>query len=220
MKSRRFLIILILFVVGINFTYASSDNARRINRSHIEDYKKSNKYDYDKVTEPPTRGAFLNFLISVLGFFAQGFGFIILLILGLGFLFLIFYFISKSDKVSVINDDELNDIVIEELNDLEHLDLDKMLHDALSNKNYRFATRILYLKILKSLNEKGIIEWKNEKTNYDYIKEVENVDLRKKLDRVTYLYEYVWYGELPLDKNKFQSIEPEFEMVVKGIVKK
>jgi hypothetical protein len=211
---------LTLFIVSSSsYSQVSGTIVREIDREQLDEYRRMDKYNYDKEIAPYEQSAFAKFLSNLFGFFAKGIGTFILIVLAIGLLVLIFYFISKSNTVGTVNDNELHDIQIEEFDDLQHLDLEKMLKDALASKNYRLATRILYLQILKSLNEKKLIEWKNEKTNYDYIQEIVDYKLRTKLDRVTYLYEYVWYGELTLDEYKFHSIEPEFRELEKGILK-
>ncbi len=219
MRVRYWLFILTIFLVGSSFNKVAAEPDRNIDRTHLEDYRNLDKYNYDRVQKQTERSAFLNFIIGVIAFFAKGIGLIILIVLVGGLLFLIFYFISKSNKVGTINEDEFGEIQIEEVDDLQSLNLEALLTEALNAKNYRLATRLMYLKILKALNDKKIIEWKNEKTNYDYIREVQDYKLRENLDQVTYLYEYIWYGELPLDEYKFSGVEPKFVALEKNIVK-
>lgn len=193
--------------------------SRKIDRTKIEEYRGMGKYNYDEKVPEYEPSWFIKFIVSVFGFLSKGIGLVILIFLVIGLLFLIFYFISKSSNATLINDDEITDIQIEDLEDLQEMDLEKLLNEALTVKNYRLAIRILYLKTLKLLNEKNLIEWKNEKTNYDYIQELSNPSLRPKLDRSTYVYEYVWYGEVALTEDKYRVLEPEFKLFEKDILR-
>lgn len=218
MKSKIFFII--AFIIGYSqFSLATVDGKRQFDRNEIERYRNQDKYDYDKAIVAYKPSPFINFILNFFAFFAQGIGLFILILIGLALLFLIFYFISKSNYSKTIDDTEIEDVVIQDLEDIESLDLDLLLKEAIISNNFRLAIRIHYLKILKGLNEKKIIEWKNEKTNYDYIQEIKDQNLKSDLDRVTYLYEYVWYGEVELTKSKFVLIEPEFNVLGKKVMK-
>ncbi|MBL4650568.1 MAG: hypothetical protein JKY03_12625, partial [Aureispira sp.] len=56
---------------------------------------------------------------------------------------------------------------------LEEADVEGFLKQALVDKNYRLAIRLYYLAIIKELSGKGAIEWKKEKTNGDYRRELQ-----------------------------------------------
>lgn len=97
---------------------------------------------------------------------------------------------------------------------IEDLDIHTLLQQALAERNFRLAVRLYYLGLLKKLNESGIIRWKKDKTNRDYLSELflhQNYyeDVRK----LTLAYETVWYGEHPLTQESFQMLATDFEHV-------
>ena len=94
--------------------------------------------------------------------------------------------------------------------DITQIDLDALINQALSQKDYRLAVRYMYLKVLKQLTFKEIINWHFEKTNSDYYREIESEALKENFEDVSYLYEYVWYGEFPLDAKGFQRAQTLF----------
>ncbi|MRI00343.1 hypothetical protein GH721_07305 [Kriegella sp. EG-1] len=105
---------------------------------------------------------------------------------------------------------------------IENVDLDVLIKSAIDNKDYRLAVRYQYLIILKALSEKGIIEWNYEKTNSDYQNEIEkhqsnNVYLGFK--DVSYLYDYIWYGEQEIDIDKYSLVEKRFTTLKNTIIK-
>lgn len=110
-------------------------------------------------------------------------------------------FSSSERKIKVIND------VIE---NIHTIDFKTIINNALLNNNYRLAIRYYYLWLLKSLSDKGAIEWDIEKTNSDYLSEIQSEDLKKDFRFLSYVYEYSWYGEFEINKTDFSKTETAF----------
>lgn len=96
---------------------------------------------------------------------------------------------------------------------IESLDLDALMESALANKDYRLAVRFQFLKILKVLSQKQIIDWHFEKTNTDYEKEIKEVRLQSEFKKASYLYENIWYGEQPIDANGYGKTSTRFNIL-------
>ncbi|GMN11801.1 hypothetical protein MTsPCn9_12310 [Croceitalea sp. MTPC9] len=94
---------------------------------------------------------------------------------------------------------------------IESLDLDALLNAALEDKNYRLAIRYHFLRILKRLSQKDIIEWHFDKTNSDYQNEIAPKQLQSGFKEVAYLYDYIWYGEQPIDEKKYDTARARFK---------
>lgn len=99
---------------------------------------------------------------------------------------------------------------------IEQIDFDKLIKKALKDENYRLATRYLYLKSLKSLANKKLIEWHYDKTNSDYLLEIKDHQTKSLFKRVSYIYDYVWYGEFPIDKDSFNKNLADFNQLIKS----
>ena len=93
---------------------------------------------------------------------------------------------------------------------IENLDLDALLNSALEDKNYRLAIRYHFLRILKRLSQKDIIEWHFDKTNTDYQNEIQQQQLQLGFKEVSYLYDYIWYGEQPIDESIYDTAKARF----------
>lgn len=93
---------------------------------------------------------------------------------------------------------------------IESLDLDALMNDALKNKDYRLAVRYQFLKILKLLSQKNLIEWHFEKTNADYEREIKHDNLQAAFKNASYLYENIWYGEQPIDEAGYAKTSSRF----------
>lgn len=99
--------------------------------------------------------------------------------------------------------------------DIKQLDFDKLIKNALNKNNYRLATRYMYLKTLKILAKKEIIEWHFEKTNSDYYNEIKDSKLKLLFKRVSYIYDYIWYGEFSIDEATFNKNKSDFNQLIK-----
>jgi Domain of unknown function (DUF4129) len=81
------------------------------------------------------------------------------------------------------------------------------LEKAIRLKNYRLALRIMYLESLKKLTDKGIIHWRPEKTNWEYVREINDNNLRTPFTEITNAYDYAWYGEFAIDESTFRMMQ-------------
>lgn len=99
---------------------------------------------------------------------------------------------------------------------ITEVDFEKLISQAISDGNLRLATRFLYLKSLKSLASKQIIEWHFDKTNNDYLNEIKNAETRQLFKKISYVYDYVWYGEFPLDRQQFEHNKQHFSQLQKA----
>ena len=85
-----------------------------------------------------------------------------------------------------------------------------LLRNAIRNGNYRLAVRYLYLQVLDKLAERKIIEISSNKTNYEYVNEMRKHKFANEFASLTLKYEYVWYGEYPVDEKLFAQLEGNF----------
>jgi hypothetical protein len=94
--------------------------------------------------------------------------------------------------------------------DINSIDFDKMIEEAVKTGMYRRAVRLYYLKSLKQLSDKSQIVWEINKTNRDYLYELRSPSLRTAFENITYVYEYVWYGNVEIDAEKFSKVRTTF----------
>jgi hypothetical protein len=136
---------------------------------------------------------------------------------------LVLYFIIKT----LVNDEgnwifgrstkkiDINATVLKE--ELLETNFDDLIQKAKEVKDYRLAVRYYYLKVLKALTQKDIIDWDNEKTNHDYYNEIKDASLREEFEYISYIYDYCWYGEFDLDEKAFENVEEKFIQLIKKI---
>lgn len=88
---------------------------------------------------------------------------------------------------------------------IHEMDFNALIEEAIQQELYRKAVRLLYLHTLKELADKHYIVWRREKTNREYVRELTATDMRKTFEQLTLLFEYIWYGDFPVDRLLFEQ---------------
>lgn len=107
-----------------------------------------------------------------------------------------------------INSNEIK--IIESEEDISQINFDELISIAIESKQYKLAVRYLFLNSLKLLSEKGLIELKNNKTNYQYLSEIKNNQIADVFRNTTSNFEWIWYGDFPVDENIMKSSQNDF----------
>ena len=100
---------------------------------------------------------------------------------------------------------------------LHRIDFEKLIQGTLETGEMRLSIRYYYLWLLKSMAEKNWIVWDIEKTNSDYLYELKNQSQKDEFAYLSYLYNYIWYGEFDLDEGTFAKAKTAFEKTIKSI---
>ena len=90
------------------------------------------------------------------------------------------------------------------------ISFESAIQQALENGNYRLAIRYLYLQSLKILTDKNLIAWLPNKTNRDYLRELNTATIQQPFRVVTNIFEYAWYGNLTVTEEDFTGMKEEF----------
>lgn len=98
---------------------------------------------------------------------------------------------------------------------IRHKDIPLLIDNALRDKNYRLAVRYAYLLIIKKLTEADLIDYRFEKTNTDYIKELKNEDVKKGFGQITRLYDFIWYGNFDIVEEDYKKAQSTFDKLNK-----
>ncbi len=96
-------------------------------------------------------------------------------------------------------------------------DFDDLIRQAIATKNFSLAIRLYYLSILKTLTQKNLIRWQPDKTNREYLREMQSSVFFDNFREITAWFEYVWYGERTLSSEDFQQIAPKFRTLEQQI---
>jgi len=82
---------------------------------------------------------------------------------------------------------------------------------AVDSSNYRVAIRLMFLRLLRDLSQKNIIQYKHEKTNLDYLSQMSKGAYYNDFFRLARDYEYTWYGKFDVSPEAFKIIKSDFE---------
>lgn len=115
----------------------------------------------------------------------------------------------NSDR-SIINYDEIE-------KNLHLVDFEKLIKQSIQSGEKRLSIRYYYLWLLKKMSEKQMIEWDAEKTNSDYLYEIKSEKFKDNFAYLSYLYNYIWYGEFEIDDNTFEKARRAFEKTIQSI---
>ncbi|WP_405566924.1 hypothetical protein [Polaribacter sp. Asnod6-C07] len=176
--------------------------------------EETKKEEPESETDSNSNSAFLGlfsfFMSSIFPFLLGGFVIFVILKSVLGFDARFWKPTNKAKTSSgkLIYEDE----------DIHELNLEALLQQAITNKDFRLAIRYYYLSTLKSLSNNKIIDYHKDKTNSEYLFEIENTQTRTEFSYLSYVYSYVWYGEFPVDENSFQIAQNKYQSFLKSIV--
>ncbi len=84
------------------------------------------------------------------------------------------------------------------------------IEEAVDARNYRLAVRLLYLQTLKQLTDQGLINWQPDKTNRQYVQELANTPYRADFEELTTRFEFIWYGDFPVNEVQFLPVQDAF----------
>ena len=142
------------------------------------------------------------------------------IILAILLFFLVKFFLKVNSRSIISGKQKLATVKFtEDEHIIKNEDINALISDAVAQQNFRLAIRYYYLLSLKSLTNKELIVWQQQKTNTDYISEIGTVTLKTDFKAITKIYDYVWYGEFEIDEIKFESLKAAFHKLDKTILK-
>lgn len=99
----------------------------------------------------------------------------------------------------------------------QELELDDFIRQAIAQGNYMLAVRLYYLAVLKALTAQEWICWAKDKTNRDFLREMRGRPLLPAFQEVTYLFEWIWYGQRSIGPAEFKAIEAKMRAFLEAV---
>ena len=93
----------------------------------------------------------------------------------------------------------------------EEEDLDERLQYYLDQNDHRQAVRYLYLRSLRALGDRGLIQGDGRSTNREYLRQLSGTPQEAPFRFLMGAYEKVWYGEFDLGDEAFHRLHRYFE---------
>lgn len=163
-----------------------------------------NDEDYEYTPPPSPSTSVSPSVFSGLG--ALGYVFLGIFIVLLAVLIFYLFVNNKKDgkKIVQINLDE------QAPSEIPLSELQRLLQEALSKGDYRGAIRIYFIFIIRDLSQKNWIQWEKDKTNFQYLREMNGKSEYNLFNQSVGYFEIIWYGKREIDQPTFEKIKPEF----------
>lgn len=203
----------------ISIKAKAADSTRTITHAQWQRLTDDKAFYYKNQTEnvlhaqPSTNNLFLQLLASIVKFLSSPVGHVILWTLFIGLIAYILYYITKGKNLFRFGKKKqhLNKEQSEE--DISQTDWERYLRDAVGNGDIRLAVRYSYMLMLHLLQERQFIQYRPDKTNYEYYRELTGTPYGPLFKKLSRSYEYAWYGHLPLPPAAYDDYMHTFNTV-------
>ncbi len=147
------------------------------------------------------------------------FGFVFYIVLAIAVLYLAYVLLNeggtsifaRSKNKSI---QRYEDITAE---NIENADILALIKQAENDHDYRLAIRYYYLLVLKTLSLKNHIKFEDDKTNAEYLNEINEKSFSKGFSYVSYLYNYIWYGKFNLEASQYSKAKDNFKSLLNQV---
>ena len=107
-----------------------------------------------------------------------------------------------------------------ETEDIFQINYQREIDRAATAGNYRLAVRLMFLRLLKNLSQKNIIQYGHDRTNFDYLMQLRSTSYYNDFFRLTRNYEYAWFGNFEVNEEMYHVIKNDFEKFDNGLLRK
>ncbi len=220
--KRLFIYIILLFCAGYYSTAqtvipqdtASVIVVRNVQHNKIEEWKQSKDFNYERSSEGLSllqriRMQILNWLGEFFSDKQRADAFwVVFTVICLSIVAFAIYKLTGMSAGSMFERSSKRNLSFDETEEnINEINFEAAIAQAENNNNLRLALRYQYLKLLKYLSDKGAILWKPEKTNHDYILEMNR---QPEFIQLTNEFEYTWYGEREISEEAYEEAKAFF----------
>ena len=92
-----------------------------------------------------------------------------------------------------------------------------LLQQAINNKDLRLAVRYRYMWLLQILQRRELIQYRSDKTNYEYYTELSETNFKQPFKQLSRQYEYAWYGHFALSTAAYAEYSDLFNNLRKQL---
>jgi len=100
---------------------------------------------------------------------------------------------------------------------IENIDIQTLIDNAENSEDFRLAIRYHYLLVLKTLSSKNFITFEEDKTNAEYLNEISHLKFSNHFAHTSYLYNYIWYGEFPVNADQYRIAKQRFRTLLNQV---
>ena len=89
--------------------------------------------------------------------------------------------------------------------DIASTNWEALLQEATNKNDFRLAVRYSYMWLLQLLQRSELIQYRIDKTNYEYYSELGTSQYKQSFRQLSRQYEYAWYGKFPVSPAAFNE---------------
>jgi len=173
-----------------------------------------------KEPKPDESGIFQKILQALFGFFGGGGGTVLLWLLLIGVICFILWKLF-ADKGSFMFSREKKKMsegeIAREEEDISTTNWEALLNQAVNNNDLRLAVRYSYMWLLQLLQQRELIQYRIDKTNYEYASELSDTNYKQSFRQISRQYEYAWYGDFVITPSAYAVYADQFNNVKKQL---
>ncbi|MEZ4858201.1 MAG: hypothetical protein R2781_05265 [Flavobacteriaceae bacterium] len=145
---------------------------------------------------------------------------IFIIVLALAVVYLVYSIINEGGNRLFTTQKNTAILPQEELTvqNLQQTDIEGLIAFAEKNEDFRLAIRFYHMLVLKKLSLKNFIKLEEDKTNEEYFHEIKQQSFSSDFKFTSYLYDYIWYGEFPINKWQYQKAKDTFTNLLKKVL--
>ncbi len=208
-------------------TYDSSKlDVRSFDQNKLESLKNEKAFQYDfndvavetwyqrlwrKILEWLSRISELGLIIQIVFYVVLLFVLVLLILSLMGVSVKSLFYKKPASFTIPVHENEMN---------IHEISFDQLINNAVNNENFKLAVRYGYLKMLKLLNDVHLIHWERNKTNRQYIRELQPNDLKNWFAQICRDYEYAWYGNFNIGKSNYVRFRKTFDKLLHALNEK
>ena len=205
------LIVTILFVLCVGGYAAAQEDVVELNKDALEYYQSiSDRVDYGpneylrKYEEPKSvnSGIFSHVFYKLSEFISK---FIMPMLIGIIVVAIVSLIVFLILKIRINRSFKANHIQEDECDDIYSRNLESELKQALSQKNYNNAIKVLYLIVIKQLNDSKCIKWSTSKTSIEYYYEIDSLKIKEIFKKYAVIFLDVRYGNVDADNALYEE---------------
>jgi hypothetical protein len=99
----------------------------------------------------------------------------------------------------------------------ETIDWEKLTQKALQANDLRLAIRYSYMRLLQLMQEKQLIRYRDDKTNFEYSMELAPTLYSQPFRQLSRQYEFAFYGNYIPSEAAYREFEAQFNTVKKQL---
>ena len=220
----RTFIVCLLYMLGLSLAAQVNDTSaiqqRTFTKASLDKYKQDSDFAYEEIgaIEAASVGDLIqNYLRNLLRqlfsekhennlyrilFYVLMIGSVVLIILNLMGIRVRTLFARKSERALTYTVEQEN---------IKEMNLDDLIADSFTKKQWRLCVRFQYLKTLRLLADFELINWQLGKTNMDYYYELKTLDQKSFFITITSDFEKAWYGKVDLTETDYLQTKVAFD---------